>query len=149
MIAVSQQQAAETLGCDARTFARWLKRGCPGKPREYVIRDCIEWARENAWDDDSTLVAGATGEPGDIRSEYLREKIEKLRRENTLSDQKIAKQNESLVDAAEIKALLTAQANLMRSALESLERRFGKEALDLVIEILDELESHDLSHAMD
>ena len=149
MIAVSQQQAADTLGCDARTFARWLKRGCPGRPREYVIRDCIEWARENAWDDDSTLIAGATGEPDDIRTAYLQQKVEKLRRENTLSDQKIAKQNESLVNAAEVKALLTAQANLMRSALESLERRFGREALDIVVEILDEMESHDLTHAMD
>ena len=148
MIAVSQQQAAETLGCDARTFARWLRRGCPGKPREYVIRDCIEWARENAWDEDLTLIAGATGEPGDIKTEYLQQRIEKLRRENKLSDQKIAKQNESLVDATEVKALLTEQANLMRSALEKLERRFGTEALDIVFEILDELDALDFTHTI-
>ena len=48
-MAGSQEEAAETIGINTRTLARWLKRGCPGKPRAYVIRDIVIWARENAW----------------------------------------------------------------------------------------------------
>ena len=149
MIATSQEEAADTLGCDARTFGRWLKRGCPGKPRVYVIRDCIEWARENAWDEESTLIAGATGEPGDIKTEYLRKRIEKIERENQLSDFKIAERNEGLVDAEEVKALLTQQANVIRAALERLERQYGADALNIVLEVFDELDAIDLTHSMD
>ena len=149
MVAGSQEEAASTLGCDARTFARWLKRGCPGKPRSYVILDCIQWARENVWSEDAVLIEGATGEDGDIKTQYLRKRIEKIDRENQLADFKISERGENLVDANQVKALLTEQANISRAALEKLERKYGKDALDIVLEVFDELDAIDLTHSMD
>lgn len=149
LIATSQDDAAETLGVNSRTFQRWLKKGCPGKPRHYVIRDCIQWARENAWSEEAVLIEGATGEDDDIKTQYLKERIEKLRRENTLADFKIETANERLVDVDHVQSLLMRQANSIRTSLERLERKFGREPLDMVLETLDELEAIDLSSSTD
>lgn len=149
LIANSQEDAASTLGIDVRTFARWLKRGCPGKPRKYVLRDCIQWARDNAWSTDAVLIERATGEDGNIETEYLRARIEKLKRENQLADFKIESASDRLVDADRVKEALMRQADVIRSGLEKLEREHGPEALDLVLELIQELESIDLANATD
>lgn len=116
-----------------------MKRGCPGRPRKYVLRDIIQWARENCWSEDAVIAEGATGEPGDLKTEYLRAKTEKLKRECQLADFKIETAHERLVDVEVISQKLTEQANVFRSGLERLERKCGSEALDIVLELLDEV----------
>jgi len=143
LVATSQYDAAETLGIHIRTFGFWLKRGCPGSPRNYVIRDCIAWARENAWSEEAVLIDRATGEDDDINTQYLRKRIEKIDRENQLADFKIGERSENLVDVDEVRSLLTEQASVFRTGLEKLERKHGRDALDLVLELLDELEAID------
>lgn len=140
MIATSQEEAAATLGINARTFGRWLRRGCPGKPRAYVIVDCIEWARENAWSEEAVLIEGATGEDGDLKTQLLKERIEKLRRDNTIADLNIGERSESLCDASAIRSKLLAMAGVLRSSLEKLERQYGPDALEIVLEALDEID---------
>ena len=147
LVAVTQTEAASTLGCSTRTLQRWLADGCPGSPKCYCLAEIILWARENVWSEDAVLIEGATGEAGDIKTEYLRKRIEKIDRENQLADFKIAERNENLVDADQVKALLTEQANIIRSALEKLERKYGKDALDIVLEVFDELDAIDLKGA--
>jgi hypothetical protein len=149
LIANSQEDAASTLGIDVRTFARWLKRGCPGKPRAYIIRDCIQWARKHAWSEDAVIAGRATGEAGNIDTEYLREKLGKLRRDNQMADMKMEMSSRRFVDADRVKTLLSQQADMMRTGLEKLEREHGPEALDLVLELIQELESIDLANATD
>ena len=147
MVATSQDEAAETLGIDSRTFARWLKRGCPGKPRNYVIRDCIQWARENCWSEEAVLIEGATGDDDDIKTQYLKARTEKLRREIELHDLKIETQNDRLVDPVRIEETLQRQAGVFRDGLERLERSFGREALDMVIKLIEEVEKLDFTSA--
>lgn len=149
LVARSQEDAAATLGCDTRTFARWLKRGCPGKPRQYVIRECIEWARENAWSEDAVLIEGATGDPNDVKTQYLKERIEKLRRENRLADFKIDTQSEKLVDAEKIQQILQQQADVFRSGLERFERKYGSEQTTMILDLLEEVEHVDFSTSID
>lgn len=143
LVATNQESAAYTLGIDARTLQRWIKRGCPGRPRNYVLRDIIAWARENAWSEEAVLIEGATGEESDIKTQYLRARVEKLNRENVLADFKIDQQSEYLVPVDEVSALLTEQANIFRGGLEKLERNHGRDALDLVLELIEELEAVD------
>lgn len=148
-MARSQEDAAATLGCDTRTFARWLKRGCPGKPREYNIRECIEWARENAWSEDAVLIEGATGDPDDIKTQYLKERIQKLKRENTLADFKIETQSEKLVDIEKVQQILQRQADIFRTGLERFERKYGSEQTTMIVDLLEEVESVDFSTSND
>ena len=148
-MATSQEEAAQTLGVDVRTFARWLKRGCPGKPRVYLIRDCIAWARENAWSEDAVLIEGATGEETDIKTQYLKERIEKIRRENALADFKIETNAGNLVDANQVKSILNEHSAMIRGALEKLERTYGRDALDIVLEVIEELEQVGLDRAIE
>lgn len=147
LVATSQDDAADTLGVDTRTFQRWLKRGCPGKPRNYILKDIIRWARENAWSEDAVLLEKATGEDGNIQTEYLRARIEKLKRESLLADLKIGSNSDRLVDSDVVQQILTEQATVLRTGLEKLERRFGPEALSLVLELIDEIERIDFSPA--
>jgi hypothetical protein len=149
LVARSQEDAAATLGCDTRTFARWLKRGCPGKPREYNIRECIEWARENAWSEDAVLIEGATGDPDDIKTQYLKERIQKLKRENTLADFKIETQSEKLVDIEKVQQILQRQADIFRTGLERFERKYGSEQTTMIVDLLEEVESVDFSTSND
>lgn len=144
-MATNQDEAADTLGIDTRTFQRWLKRGCPGKPRAYRLRDIIQWAREHAWSEDAVLIERATGQDGNIQTEYLRARIEKLKRESLLADLKIESNSERLVDADQVQQILAEQATVFRSGLEKLERKCGPEALNLVLELIDEIESIDFS----
>ena len=145
MFALNQAQAAHVLGVDERTFQRWISRGCPGQPRRYPLRDCIAWARENAWSEEAVLIEGATGEDDDIKTQYLRKRIEKIDRENQLADFKIGERSENLVDVIEVEQLLAKHASVFRAGLEKLERKHGREALDLVLELMDEVESIDFS----
>ena len=145
LVARSQEDAASTLGCDTRTFARWLKRGCPGRPREYNIRDCIQWARENIWSEEAVLIEGATGEETDVKTQYLKERIEKIRRENKLADFKIDTQSERLVDVDQVQHILTRQADVFRNGLERFERKFGGDPTSMILELLEEVEQLDFS----
>lgn len=74
MVATSQKELAESIGIGERTFAAWLKEGCPGEPRYYVFREIIEWARENKWgsNDDEILIDSLDDE--DLKTELVREK---------------------------------------------------------------------------
>ena len=144
LVARTQTEAAQTLGCSTRTLQRWLADGCPGDPKRYCLAEIIQWCRENAWSEDAVVLDGA--DPG-LKNEYLRKRIEKIDRENQLADFKISERNENLVDANEVKALLTEQANIIRAALEKLERKYGKDALDIVLEVFDELDAIDFKGA--
>ena len=141
LVAVTQAEAAQTLGCSTRTLQRWLADGCPGTPKRYPLAEIILWCRENIWNEEAVILDGV--DPS-LKNEYLRKRIEKIDRENQLSDFKIAERNENLVDAGEVQAMLTEQATYIRGGLEKLERKYGKDALDLVLELFDELDSLDL-----
>ena len=98
LIAGSQEEAAETLGINTRTFARWLKRGCPGEPRNYVIRDIIAWAKANAW----TPEEPASEEPKEDFGALLdAEKYREKKRQNDEADNLLA-QVEELERALEV-----------------------------------------------
>ena len=109
-----------------------------------MIAECIEWARENVWSEEAALIEGATGEDGDIKTQYLRERIEKLRRETALADLKIGERNDQLVDASALEQVLNARAAVIRGGLERLERQFGPDALDIVLDVIDEVFPIDL-----
>ena len=136
MFVSSQEEAAEILGCNPRQFARWLKQGCPGEPRRYVLKDCIAWARKHPWADEEIL----EGVSGELKDEYLKERIEKLKRENALTDLKLKDKTEALVDADAVREQLARQASVVRSSLERLERKYGSDALDIVLEAFDQVE---------
>ena len=144
LVARTQTEAAQTLGCSTRTFQRWLADGCPGEPKRYCLADCIHWARENVWTEDGVSLDCVSA---DTQETYLLAKIEKLKRDTTLADFKIAERGENLVDAGEVQAMLAHHASYIRAGLEKLERKFGKDALDLVLELFDELDSVDLKGA--
>ena len=89
-------------------------------------------------------MAGASGEDGDLKTVYLQEKIEKLRRDSALAEYKLSVNSEQLVNVAEIQLQLNQQASIVRDALGRLERKYGADALELVLEALEEVENLDL-----
>ena len=146
-VATSQEEAALTIGINRRTFAGWLTEGCPGANKCYVISEVVAWARENKWNEEGSLIEGATGEDGDLKTQLLKEKTEKTRRENEVLRLKIESTKAHLVEIHRIEELFSRIANLLRSGLERLERKYGSDALDLVLEVLDEINQIDFESA--
>lgn len=145
LVAKNQEVTAGVLGIEVRTLQRWMKKGCPGGNKHYVLREIIQWARENAWSEDAVIIEGATGEPNNIQTQYLKERIEKIRRENKLADFKIETQAERLVDLDHVQQILNRQADVFRNGLERFERKFGAEPTTVILELLEEVEKVDFS----
>jgi hypothetical protein len=133
MIATTQEDAADTLGITSRQLRRWITSGCPGGQRSYPIREMIAWARANVWSVDTAILAGA---PADVRAEYLRARVEKLRKENTLADFKIHGRSDELVNLDGVRAMILEGCRRLRAGLT----RLDSEAASLVSETLDEIE---------
>ena len=139
-MATDQETAAETIGVDARTLQRWRRAGCPphGKSRKYVIRDIVEWARENKWGStDDTLIDSVQGGDDD-KLRLLRERANKLERENQMLDLKLAERLENLVEIGVVQERLLRASSIVRSRLELIERRFGRDVVDMFLESLDD-----------
>lgn len=147
LIATTQVEAAETIGVDRGTFRRWIKEGCPGRKQRYVIRDIIDWARENKWNEEGSLIEGATGEATDPKTQWVLAKLEKTKREVALADFKIGVQEDQLVEVERVQELLARASHVVRSSLEMLERKHGRDALDMVLEAWEEVENLDFSSA--
>lgn len=140
IVARSQKELAETIGIGERTFAAWLREGCPGdsKEKRYVVSEVLLWARENKWetDPDGSLLDSIEDE--DLKRDLVKERIEKLKRENRLADFKIEDRDASLVDIAIIKRFLDAYSSRLRSAIDDAEKVLGagsctpiRDAIDL------------------
>jgi hypothetical protein len=95
------------------------------------------------------LIEGATGDPDDIKTQYLKERIQKLKRENTLADFKIETQSEKLVDIEKVQQILQRQADIFRTGLERFERKYGSEQTTMIVDLLEEVESVDFSTSND
>ena len=87
MVVTSQDEVADTFGINTRTLQRWMKRGCPGKPRAYKIADIIQWARENVWVKDEVEKPDGEASHRDLL-EY--EKYREKKRENDEAENLLA-----------------------------------------------------------
>lgn len=123
LIAKSQEQAAATVGVSSRTFARWLSLGCPGKSKRYVISEVVAWAQKNIWN-----------KSDDIRDEMRSIDVEMKRL--TLQERLGA-----LVSREGVSRGLRSFTTAIRGSFEKLEREHGSDALDLVLEPIDELDA--------
>lgn len=129
LVATSQAQAALTLGISPRQFANWLVEGCPYEPRHYDIAEIIAWARVNKWSGEEVeLLDGPSTESLEkLRHEqYLIKRLERLRLEG------------SLVDQTEIERMYLRGLGHIRNAGDSLQKRFGPEARDILDEAIEE-----------
>lgn len=139
MVATNLEDAAFSIGIDARTLQRWIKEGCPGKARNYPIRDIVLWARDNKWNDSDQALIDSIDGADDIKAKLLKERAEKLERENRLLDFKIQERESNLVDADEVRASLLPLAESIREAAKTLERKYGRDASDVVIEAIEQM----------
>lgn len=129
LVATSQAQAAATIGIGARTFANWLVEGCPYEHRHYDIAEIIAWARVNKW----------SGEEVELLDGPSTESLEKLRNEQYLIKRLERLQLEGkLVDQTEIERMYLRAMGHIRNAGDSLQKRFGPEALDILDEAIRE-----------
>lgn len=137
LVAASQRQLAETIGICERTFATWIQEGCPGSPRNYVVCEIIEWARENKWypETDGELLDSIDDEK--LKRELIRERIEKLRRENQLADFKIGERDANLVDVSVIRRFLAEFSGRIRSAISTIEKKHGNDSCSPIRGALD------------
>ncbi len=137
LVASSQEDAAATLGIDSRTLQRWIKSGCPGENRNYVIRDIIEWARANKWGNEDDVLIDSVNGADDVKEQLLRERAAKLSKENSLLELRIQREKGSLVDFSQVEYLLRRSAVFYREACAQLERQFGTDAADLLREAIE------------
>lgn len=136
LIAKSQEEAAETLGVNARTFARWLRRGCPGSPGSYVVSEAIKWARANIW---------SSKPDSSFRDATERERLRQLEMENERRAIHLGHERGEYLKRELVEAYLRHFVGALRESFEKLEREFGAEALDIVDEALQDLATADFS----
>ena len=134
------QQAAAWL---VSMTGRHLRDAQPPRNRDQTYNgpELVQWAIGQRVE---AATGGGLAEDSRIQIDLLKGRIEKLKHENHLAELKIGERNQRLVDRAVIEQNLAAQAAMIRSSLEKLERQFGPEALDIVIEALDEAAQMDL-----
>lgn len=135
-IANNQDDAAATLGIDSRTLQRWIKAGCPGENRHYEISKIIDWARENKWGTEDDVLIDSVHGAEDVKERLLKERADKVERENRLLDMKISERESELVNVAVVKSLLLPVADRIRESIQTLERKFGPDAAELVLAAL-------------
>lgn len=104
-----------------------MQEGCPGESRNYILSEVVSWARENKWGDSDGALMDSDIDQG-TKDELARQKVEKLKRENRLLDNKIDQQSESLVDVAELQGYILAFAVRVRSGIEAVEKKFGPDS---------------------
>lgn len=142
LVAKSQREVAATLGINRVTFADWQAEGCPGVRGNYVMCEIINWARENKWGNDDAYIDSI--EDKDLKEEAIRLKNEKTRREIEKLDLGNNRASGQLVDIDEVQRLQHKTADMVRSGLDRLQKQAtltGPEALEIVIEVLDEISS--------
>jgi phage terminase Nu1 subunit (DNA packaging protein) len=150
LYATSKKDAADTVGVSERTFSTWLSEGCPGdtRKREYSLLEVIQWARENKWgDSDGSIIDSDV--PDDLKEELVRQKVEKLKRENRLLNNKIDMQGESLVDVDQVRENLRRFSQAMRRSLETLQKKYGRDAFLLMTQPIDSLDRELAGGAID
>lgn len=147
LVAKSQREVAATLGINRVTFADWQAEGCPGVRGNYVMCEIINWARENKWGNDDAYIDSI--EDKDLKEEAIRLKNEKT----CLEIEKLEINNKrtlrKLVDVGEFVRLQNAKSAIFRTGLERLQKQkilTGPEALEIVIDVLDEI-SNELQEA--
>lgn len=140
LIATSQKELADSLGIGERTFAAWLKEGCPGEARYYVVSHVVQWARENKWcPEDDPRYLGVEGE-ANLEIQIITEKLEKLKRENQLADFKINERGSKLVDVSIVEQFLMGFAGRIRDAIETIQKKYGPDSCSPIRRALERIE---------
>jgi len=91
----------------------------------------------------SELVAVADlpdGEAKTLQGKLLAEKVEQLRRRNSLLQTQLAEKQQRLLPRDQVHELLVRAARLLRSAGDRLYKRHGQEAGDILVEALEDFE---------
>lgn len=130
---LTQQSAAWLL----QVTSRHLRDVNPPRnaDRTYNAQELVQWTIERRTE---AATGNNLADDSQMQIQYLQERIEKLKHENKLASLRIGEKNQRLVDRAIVEQTLAAQAAVLRTSLEKLERQYGADALDIVLEALDE-----------
>lgn len=127
---------ASCFGVTTRTVREWKERGCPLETGRYDIAAVSDWRdktlRRPPDPIDADPLLGSDGDSPALE-EYRRAKAALARLE-------LAEREGKLVPVDELHGLLTEGAAVLRRAGETLSRRFGNEALQVLNEALAEAE---------
>lgn len=136
ILADNQDDLAIVFGVTRRTIGDWIKQGCPIGPKNYDIGNVIAWMKSEiergrrfkGWE----VGKGNETEP-DVDELISRQKLRKLEIETAAREQQLLPRD--LVRACMVRMI----ANLRR-AQTMLSRQFGKVAVEIIGESLDDCE---------
>ncbi|QDU15505.1 hypothetical protein CA11_33300 [Gimesia maris] len=133
LIAKSQKELADTVGIGERTYSSWLREGCPGQAGNYVVRDVVEWAKINKWCQSSDpLLAGGDS---DNLERYRGFKAD-------LAELDVQERREELVNIEKVKPVFITCLGFIKAAAEKLDRQFGNDAFNIIIEAWEQAQEH-------
>ncbi|WP_298860940.1 hypothetical protein [uncultured Gimesia sp.] len=140
IIAKTQKELADSIGIGERTFAAWLKEGCPGEPKNYVIRDVVEWAKVNKWFPSSDpMLAGGDS---DNLERYRGVKAD-------LAEIDLQERKGVLIDPDKVRDVYVQSLRFIRDAAEQIDRQFGNEAFLIISEAWDRAEKYTIEELAD
>ena len=130
LIARNKKEVADTLDISERTFGVWIQEGCPGQFRDYNMYDIIMWARRSKWatETDADVMDIDSIDDDDLKRELIKERISKLKRDNTLADFKIEERDASLIDVVIMKEFLAQVFQRIRNGVTTIEKKYGPDS---------------------
>jgi hypothetical protein len=88
----------------------------------------VQWARENKWEEDPDSSLMDSIDDDELKRKLAEQRILKLEKENKLAEFKIDERRSSLIDVSVVKRFLAEFAGRMRSAITTVEKKYGTES---------------------
>jgi hypothetical protein len=115
----TMDEAAGAVGVHPRTLATWIRQGAPGKTGEgYDVDGLMEWRKNQRYAESDPLLIGVSSPA----LEKYREHRAELARLEVLERKRL------LIDRRQIEPTMLRFAQVIRSAVETLQRQYGPEA---------------------
>lgn len=134
----TQGELAMAYDVSPATIQLWAKRGMPGRPGSYKLGRISRWLRER---NVGPFRGEKTAEPGDplLAAEVDSPGLERYRlAKAALAELELEERKGSLIPLEKVRDMLGRWSSLIRRMGESLTKRFGKEAAELLNDTLDE-----------
>lgn len=140
LIAKTQKELADSIGIGERTYATWLRDGCPGSAGNYVVREVVEWAKVNKWFPSSDpMLAGGDS---DNLERYRGVKAD-------LAEIDLQERKGLMIDPVKVRDVYIQSLRFIRDAAEQIDRQFGNEAFLIISEAWDRAEKYAVEELAD
>ncbi len=129
----TQAECAKFFGLSSRTIQIWISEGCPGQKGAYPLDAMLQWGKNNKWCKSSDpLLAGGDS---DNLERYRGVKAD-------LAEIDLQERQGEMVNMTAVRPAFITSLGFMKAAGEQLDRQYGNDALNILLEAWENAINH-------